>query len=168
MKEGLLESRALDSDRAALCLSGKPTGDRLPTFVAEPNAPRVTAIEKISVERADDAWTARVDLDLDISGGDVAALRFEVPPQWNRPTQIVPEMPLDIVDIPGESRRQMVLRPRVPSAAPGDLASRGRSLAAVSGCGCPTFGRSVSARFAASCCCRPTPTNSSWFGKPVV
>jgi hypothetical protein len=114
MKDGLLGSRAVESNRAALCLSGKPAGDQLPTFVAEPNAPRVKAIEKISVERADDAWTARVDLDLNISGGDVDALRFEVPPQWNRPTQVVPEMPLDIVDIPGESRRQMILRPKAP------------------------------------------------------
>jgi hypothetical protein len=113
-KDGLLESGTLERDRLALCLIGKPAGDTMPALRIERNAPHVTAIEKTTVERADDAWTATVDLDLDVAGGVVDSLRFELPAHWNGPTKIVPDMPMEIVDIPGENRRQMILRPAEP------------------------------------------------------
>ena len=46
-----------------------------------------------TVRRANDTWTAAVDLDLQVSGGVLDGLRFDLPPQWSEPTEITPATP---------------------------------------------------------------------------
>ncbi len=113
--DGLIDRRTLAQTRLTVGLTGKPNGAP-PALNVAPNAPRVEGTEMITVRRENDAWTASADVDLKISGGVVDVLRFELPPQWPTAAEITPPTPSEIVDIPGESRRQLVLHPAEPLA----------------------------------------------------
>ncbi|HEV3415202.1 MAG TPA: hypothetical protein VG056_00230, partial [Pirellulales bacterium] len=108
--DGLIDGRALAAQRVVTCLAGKPNAAPVAMRVM-PNAPRVEGVERTTMRRDGDAWTAAVDLDLRISGGVLDSLRFDLPTQWTVATEISPAMPSEMVDVPGENRKQLILRP---------------------------------------------------------
>ncbi len=91
------------------------------------NIPETEAREVIVVERDQDLWTATVDYQVTVRGGLVDVLRFEIPPQWSEPHQVDRTAArLEIVPIPGESRRQLVVYPQEPIADQFHIKIRGR------------------------------------------
>ncbi len=119
---GLLDRSALGDARLAWALSGKPSSSAAALAASvrvSPNSPRITAVETTTVRRNDDTWLADVDLDLQVAGGVLDTLHFELPPNWKGPTRITPDVPSQTVKIPGESLRILVLRPLEPIAPGG-------------------------------------------------
>ena len=114
LADGLLDQAALGHLRAAACLSSPASVGPTPAIRIAANAPHIDGKEMTTVRRVDDAWTAAVDLDLQVSDGVLDELRFDLPPQWSKPTKIEPATPIQLIDVPGEDRRQIILRPAEP------------------------------------------------------
>ncbi len=70
----------------------------------------------ITLRHENDVWTAAADFDLQISGGVVDVLRFDLPPQCAAPVEVAAGMSVELVDVPGENRRQLAMRPAEPLA----------------------------------------------------
>jgi hypothetical protein len=111
LSDGLIDRIALGRLRPAVCLSGYVKPGAIPAIRIAANSPRVEGKEMTTVRRVNDAWNAAVDLDLQVSGGVLDGLRFDLPPQWSGPAEITPSIPSQLIDVPGENRRQLVLRP---------------------------------------------------------
>jgi hypothetical protein len=79
-----------------------------------PNVPRANGVEVIWLDRENDTWTAEVDYRLQVSGGLIDVLRFDAPAQWIEPFQLDRPADYEVVAIPGENRRQFVVRPATP------------------------------------------------------
>ncbi len=110
----LIGSYALDSDQASVKLKSKP------------NLPDAQVREIIFVGRDQELWTATVDYQVTVASGLVDVLRFEVPPQWTEPYQVDPAARFEVVPIPGENRRQLLLYPPEPIAGQYHVRIRGR------------------------------------------
>jgi hypothetical protein len=78
------------------------------------NQPQLEVQQVTTLDRSAETWRATVDLDLHIAGGMVDVLRFDLPANWVGPFEISPAMPQFVEDVPGENRRQLVLRPEAP------------------------------------------------------
>lgn len=76
-----------------------------------PNRPRTTARLVITLDRQDGAWSAQADCDFRAANGILDAIRLEVPPEWNEPFDVEPETEFEIVEVPDQNRRQIVIRP---------------------------------------------------------
>jgi hypothetical protein len=114
LADGLLDTLELDRLRPAVCLSGHSVAGASPAIRIAANAPHVEGKEWTTVGRIDEAWNASVDLNLEVSGGVLDCLRFDLPPQWSGPINTTPITPSQLIDVPGENRRQLVLRPVQP------------------------------------------------------
>ena len=90
------------------------------------NTPDTEAREIIVVERDQDLWTASVDYQVTVSQGLLDVLRFDIPPQWSEPFQVDRPARIELVPIPGEGRRQLVIYPLEPIADSYHLRVRGR------------------------------------------
>ena len=90
------------------------------------NVPDTEAREVIVVQREQDQWTATVDYQVTVGHGLLDVLRFEIPPQWSEPYQVDRMARVEIVPIPGESRRQLVIYPLEPIADQYRVRIRGR------------------------------------------
>jgi hypothetical protein len=86
------------------------------------NLPRVAAVQAITVARSDDAWRAVLDLRMSVSGGLLEVVRINVPTSWIEPYRVEPPMRSQVIEIPTESRRQLLLYPSEPIA--GDMQIR--------------------------------------------
>ena len=87
------------------------------TLEIQPNRPVVRAKLVTSMYREQDSgrWIAEVDYrPTDIQGGTLDVIRFEVPKSWKGPFEVTPSMPLELVEIPGHDRNQLVLTPAKP------------------------------------------------------
>ena len=91
-----------------------------------PNNPQLHAASMISVEREDDRWMADLNYQVDVQGGLADALHFEIPPQWSEPFRVEPNMPSEVISVPGEQRRQLLLYPRTPLTGKHAITIRGR------------------------------------------
>ncbi len=111
--DGWLDESIATSSRAVACLQSKNSGPS-PTIRVNSNAPRVEATQRITARRDGENWAATSDLELKVSGGVLDVLRFELPRRWSTPTEISPPMSSSIVDVPGENRKQLILRPAEP------------------------------------------------------
>ncbi len=116
LDDGLLEQVSLAHLRPIAFLAGRGATAGSPAVRISANAPQIEVKELTTLERSDaptGGWSAAVDLDLTIAGGVLDGLRFDVSPQWTDIT-VTPAMPTQLVDIPGENRRQLVVRPAEP------------------------------------------------------
>ncbi len=113
--DGLIDRETLKIARPVICLTGKPgTAQSMPSVRVAPNAPRVTAAQTTTMRRAGDLWTVQIDLDLNVSGGAIDVLRFDLPAHWSGPSRIEPDIPSQIVESSADNHRQLVLRPSKP------------------------------------------------------
>jgi len=78
------------------------------------NQLQLQSLQVTTLDRNADAWRATVDLNLHIESGVVDSLRFDLPANWIGPFEITPQIPQRVEDVPGEGRRQLVLRPTEP------------------------------------------------------
>ncbi|HTU25170.1 MAG TPA: hypothetical protein VMF30_07220 [Pirellulales bacterium] len=86
------------------------------------NQPQTDGRQVLIVNRQRDAWTATLDLQLQVRGGLLDVLRFDIPPQWAEPFQFDADVQSEVLPIPGENRRQLVVRPL--TAIAGDFSLR--------------------------------------------
>jgi len=60
-----------------------------------------------------DSWSVELDCHLDVTGnGVVDVVRFDVPVHWGEPLKVDPPSDVEFVELPGESRRRLLVRPR--------------------------------------------------------
>jgi len=77
-----------------------------------PSRPEVRAEQATTVFRRDNRWFAQLEFHVrDVRKGVVDVLRFDAPPNWRGPIEIVPNAPYEWIDLPGEGKRQLVVRP---------------------------------------------------------
>ncbi len=86
----------------------EPVGGQV---VVTPNDPKVRADQMTSLKHDGDSWRAEVDYHLKIGGGVVDELRLSIPPELTGPFEIKPMMEFEP---PGESERQLIVRPNAP------------------------------------------------------
>ncbi len=79
-----------------------------------PNVPKTQGVLAITVQRENDAWSADADFQLHVVDGFVDTVRLDVPLQWLEPYQLDPPLAHEVFTIPGENRRQLLIRPAVP------------------------------------------------------
>jgi hypothetical protein len=91
-----------------------------------PNDPELHATAMTFLEPDGDRWIAQLDYQVQVLGGLVDSLHFEIPPQWSEPFRVDPDLRWEVVSIPGEQRRQLVLYPTRPLADKLRVAIRGR------------------------------------------
>lgn len=94
-------------------------------WTVAPNQPQVQVIQVSSLERDGTEWDAEVHCLWQAAGGLLDTIRFDVPPQWTGPYEITPTMAYEVARIPGDSRRQLLLRPRSAVGGPLRLSIRG-------------------------------------------
>ncbi len=87
-----------------------------------PNQPQTEGRQVLIVDRDHDSWTATIDLQLQVRHGLVDVLRFDVPPQWTEPFKFDKEVRWELLPIPSENRRQLIIRPLTPIS--GDYSLR--------------------------------------------
>lgn len=101
----------LGSPVAALTARGPDPGGFLKL---RPNSPETEGVLAVTLQRENDAWVAEADFLLRVADGLVDTIRLDVPLQWNEPYQLEPPLAHEVFTIPGESRRQLLIRPATP------------------------------------------------------
>jgi len=98
---------------------GRPVGSfRLvsPTaatiFRVVPAAPKTDATQITTLSRSEGVWQAEVEVRLQVQDGMLDTVRLATAPSLRGPLRVVPETPFQIVEEPGQRRRQLVIRPR--------------------------------------------------------
>ncbi len=90
------------------------------------NTPQVSAVVVTTLERDGDRWMAELHGRVNVAGGLVDALSFEVPPQWAEPYRVAPPARTALVPIPGEPRSQLLVYPAEPIEDQFEFKIRGR------------------------------------------
>ena len=57
------------------------------------------------------SWSALVNCEVSLENGSLDAIRLEVPPEWCGPFELSPAMEHQIVLLPGQTQRHLVIRP---------------------------------------------------------
>jgi hypothetical protein len=96
------------------------------TIAITPNRPQVACRQITTLQRNDGTWDAQVDCNLTIESGVIDVLRFEIPAEIGGPFVVEPESESQIVSVPGQSRRWLVIRP--PQAITGQYHLRIQSV----------------------------------------
>ncbi|MBI1899732.1 MAG: hypothetical protein HYS13_01300 [Planctomycetia bacterium] len=76
-----------------------------------PNAPTVEATQVTSLKRQARKWLVDVDYLLEARGGAVDALVWDLPPQVSGPFEATPAAAVQVLEVPGDARRQLVVTP---------------------------------------------------------
>jgi hypothetical protein len=95
-------------------------------LAVERNRPRFDGVQAVSISRPNDSWLAALDLKLNITTGTLDAIHIEIPSSWSEPLDVDPAMPYEIIEVPGETRRQLVLYPPEPLAGEAHVRVEGR------------------------------------------
>ncbi len=103
----------------AALASGSSIGDTQPRVSRSANRPRLSGSLLIRVQEDDDDWLAEARLDLAVSGGLVDEAWLSIPAEWSERLTIQPSAGGElanvpehqILPIPGESRRHLLIRP---------------------------------------------------------
>ena len=91
-----------------------------------PNRPRPQGTLVTILDRTQDAWQVQVQYDLRVTAGLVDAVRWEIPAEWTGPLTSDCPGDLEVLDIPGQKKRHLVLRPHQAIAASRRLSISGR------------------------------------------
>ncbi|MGE0609804.1 MAG: hypothetical protein AB7O62_22125, partial [Pirellulales bacterium] len=77
------------------------------------NSPIAESTQVTILEREDRGnWIAEMRLQVHVSDGAIDELHFTVPENWTGPFQLDPPISHQLTDVPGESYRQLFVRPR--------------------------------------------------------
>lgn len=91
-----------------------PDGSSKPATIQarlRPNRPQTTARVVITLDRQDGVWQADADCRFQAANGVVDAIRLEVPPEWKEPFELESATEMEIVEVPDQTRRQLLIRP---------------------------------------------------------
>jgi len=91
-----------------------------------PNRPRPRGTLVTILERQQDSWHVQIQYDLRVAGGLVDALRFEVPAEWSDSLSSDCLGELEVIAVPGQKRRHLILRPQQAIAASRRLTISGK------------------------------------------
>jgi hypothetical protein len=117
-RKGLAESpeaAAIDSQHATdRVVAALVAENEQPTarIVVEPNHIQAHIAQAASLRREGSTWQVEVDSQWIVTKGLVDTLRFEVPLSWVGPFMITPPADYQLVELPGELRRHLIIRPR--------------------------------------------------------
>jgi hypothetical protein len=101
------------ADLGRLVKALTPTSERPAAMLAiDVNEPRAQVTQVVSLERQAQDWQATLDSRWTVESGTLDVLRFEMPPQWNGPLTIAPAVASQVVEIPGQNRRHLLIYPR--------------------------------------------------------
>jgi hypothetical protein len=84
---------------------------RIRVFSQQPES-QATLVSWLSREQNE--WIARVDCELHVSSGVMDQLRLEIPEAWAESISVDPPIAVELRQVPGQSRRQLVLTPPHP------------------------------------------------------
>ena len=94
-------------------------------FSVTPNRPRAQGTQVTVLDRVQDAWRVQVQYDLQVTSGVVDVVRWEVPADWSGPFECDCPGGLELVAVPDQKRRHLVLWPEQPIAAARRLCVQG-------------------------------------------
>jgi hypothetical protein len=99
-----------------LQLDSRPVADRAtPAELLVKEYPdELRAVMVTRVSQQGNQWIARVDCELSVDDAVVDQLRFEIPATWAESFEVTPEMNVEVLQIPMQSRHHVVLTPRQP------------------------------------------------------
>lgn len=95
--------------RVVQAMSGIDLSNPL-TIALTANKPQLQGAQLVALEYVGGQWQAAVSCQIQISQGVIDRLRFEVPKTWTGPFKTNPAADVELRDIPGESRRQLIVR----------------------------------------------------------
>jgi hypothetical protein len=75
------------------------------------NAPAIEAAQVTSLRRQARKWLVDVDFFLEAQGGSVDSLVWDLAPQVSGPFEVTPPAAVQVLEIPGDARRQLVVTP---------------------------------------------------------
>jgi len=78
----------------------------------EPNQPRAKVVQLTTLRREGSVWQVSVESQWNVTRGVLDALRFEIPPSWTGPFTVEPAADVQLIELPGERRRHLIVRPR--------------------------------------------------------
>lgn len=91
-----------------------------------PNRPDVQLVSAVGLARDGRGnWSATLECLVDVHDGVVDELRFDVSPEWAGPYEVVPPGTAELLTVPAEERRQLLVRPREAIASATRVAIRG-------------------------------------------
>lgn len=114
--------RKTESSRETGQLAGTAGPPRSVRLRVSPNRPYAAARTITTMDRRAGGWHPQVDYRLRVRDGVVDAFRLEVPAEWSGPFEITPAVAYELLDIPGQTRRHLVIRP--PVAISGEFQVR--------------------------------------------
>lgn len=80
--------------------------------ITKSNHPATTYRLVTNVERTTSRlWSAVVKCEVTLESGSLDAVRFEVPAEWSGPFELTPPMDHQVVLLPGQTQRHLVIRP---------------------------------------------------------
>ncbi len=129
-----LGSHAKDLGRLAAALDGLPDEPKPAAIQVDVSANRPSTFARIvtTLTRREDAWQADADCVLNVRDGVVDTLRLEIPPEWKGPFELDTEAQVETIEVPGQNRRYLVLRPSQAIERPYHIRVRG-TLSATTG-----------------------------------
>lgn len=80
------------------------------------NAPQTECRLITAMLRKPGGWTAHVECRLGVDSGTLDALWLDVPAQWSGPYEVEPSADVQVLELPGQSRRRLLIRPAAPLA----------------------------------------------------
>ena len=80
----------------------------------DPNEPEITGRLVTVVRQVDLSWKTELHCDLLVQSGALDVLRFELPDHWSGPFEVEPATEHSVLTFPGQSRKQLVVRPQRP------------------------------------------------------
>ncbi len=81
-------------------------------LVVSANTPELTGRLFTVLSSQQERWNADVHAELVVQGGVVDSLRLELPENWNGPFEIQPAVEHSLLSIPGQTRKQLLIRPQ--------------------------------------------------------
>jgi|GEM_PF-2925132 len=87
-------------------------GERQVRLRVEPSAPKLVGRLLTAVHEVNKSWIAELHCDLQVRSGSLDVLRFEVPDHWSGPFNVEPAVDHTLLTLPGQSRKQLVIRPQ--------------------------------------------------------
>jgi hypothetical protein len=77
-----------------------------------PNEPVVQGVQMTMIRREQAGWEAEATYQLHVEQGTLDVLRMEVPQSFNGPFLVVPPSSAQLIELPGEESRRLLIRPR--------------------------------------------------------
>lgn len=95
---------------ALVATSESPTAE----LRIKPNAPRATVMEVISLGRDGTAWQVTSDSIWNVADGVLDNLRLEIPANWSGPFTITPAADYEVLPLPQQKTKHLIVRPHSP------------------------------------------------------